>query len=285
MQELLKLIKTLIESVDLTIYSYVKPAAPHRYSTRYKDLHSYVRIITSALDTYSRAADIGEDIAKGRMGFIDSQLGSLIRKAMQESTHALEETLLPEYHIVMIPAIISASYSIKLKGYLSIDHYRKSVRSLLMYNNIDDTLNLYDVLRTSVGEVKRGLSLAAITPGKVRTERMTILDLLSEIGKYHKSIEFYVRRHNAITELGLKFVRLYLDSGNYNLAATSVYSELLEYIEGIKVNTEIKDKNDFMRLLKTDAELHSKGIHLTHAVPLLNEAILIGLLSIEYPKQ
>ena len=281
---MLKLIKALVESADLAIYSYVKPGAPHRYSMKFRDLHSFVRVVTSALDTYSRAVDIGEGIAKGRMGFTDSNVGSLIRKAIQESTHALEEALLPEYHVIMIPAMISASYTVKLKGAMTVDYYRKGVKSLLMFSKVEDTIALYEALRSCRGEAGRAIGLVGITPGKIRTERMTVLDLLSEIGKHQKFLQFYVKKHGEITELALRFVKQYLDIGDYNLASAQTYARLLESLAGVRVNPEIKGKDDFMKLLKLDNDMHRKGMNMLLSLPLLNEALFVGLLTMEFPK-
>jgi len=280
-QDLIEILKVLIESMDLATYSYVKPGAPHRYSTYYKDIHCFIRLLTSSLPQYFKAVEMGEEIAKGRSRFVDAEIGRLIGRAIRSSSRALEKASLPELHIVLVPAVVAASYSIKSSGHMSIDTYRKGVSSLLLYNGEEDTLKLFEELRRAGGEIHASIEYSGITPGRIKTENMSLHDLLTEASKRHKIINFYVTRHSRIVELGQRFAENYLKTGDLNQVTVKIYGELLEAVYGIKTDLNLRGKDDFMRLLKEDNSLHRKGEHLHGLLPVLTEAVFVGHLLLE----
>ncbi|MEM4428176.1 MAG: hypothetical protein QW036_05445, partial [Zestosphaera sp.] len=89
------ILRGLVDSVDLAVYSYVKPGAPHRYSLRFKDLRPYVALLTSALKNYLRSAELGASVATGSLGFVNIGLGALIRDSIQDSISYLKRVQLP----------------------------------------------------------------------------------------------------------------------------------------------------------------------------------------------
>jgi len=281
---MLKVLKPLIESADLTIYSYVKPGAIHRYSTKFKDLHQYVCLLTSSLEVYYEATDLGNEVSKGRKSFADVSVGSLIKRALQESKRYAETTNLPEYHLLMIPSVISATYTISTLGYMDVGRYQKAVKSLLMYSSPQDAIDVYDAFRGFPSDLGRALGTAGITPGLIKTESLTIGDLLEEVSKFSKLSRYLLGKGVSVSELVTKFTSTYLDTGDLNSAAVSSYALLLEVSDGIRINPLIKDKKDFLSLLKLDNKLVKEGSARNDLIPVLNEAIFAGLLTFEYPK-
>ncbi len=282
---MLKLLKTLIESVDLTIYSYVKPAAVHRYSTHYKDLHQYVRVVTSAIEVYGKAWEIGTLIAKGKLGFKDSEVGSLIKDAVKASARFVELTALPEYHLILLPSMIAASYAIESSGYLDLNLYQKGIKSLYLYTNTDNTIAVYEVIRRSNSLLGKILGHASVTPGKIKTEGWSLRDLLDEIGKANVLAKTAVGMGPSASELSGLFVKKYLDTGDFNKATIKTYSPLFQTVTRINENLEVNSKDDLIRLLKLDNELVKKRISLNLLLPLLNESVFLGLLRLEFPRE
>ncbi len=281
---MLKMLKPLVESTDLAIYSYVKPGAIHRYSTKFKDLHQYVRLLTSSLEVYYEASDLGDEVSKGRKSFTDVSVGSLIRRALQESRRFAEATDLPEYHLLMIPSVISATYTISTLGYMDIGRYQKAMKSLLMYSSPKDAIDVYDAFRGFPSDLGRALGTAGITPGLIKTESLTVSDLLEEVSKFSKLSRYLLGEGTSVSELVTRFTSTYLDTGDLNSAAVSSYALLLEVYEGVRINPLIKDKKDFLNLLKLDNKLVKEGLVKNNLIPALNEAIFVGILKFEYPK-
>ncbi len=282
---MLGVVKALIESLDLTLYSYVKPGAPHRFSTRFKDLHSYVKEITSALEIYSEASEAGSSVAKGRAGFTDVGVGSLIKRAGMSSSRFIEVTELPEYHLLLIPAVAAASYSIESKGYMDTNLYSKARESLLTYSRERDTLNVLEYIRSFGGVLRRAAGSASITPGLITTEGWSVKDLINELGKTSKLASVGLGLYISPLELSAKFLKRYVEGETPNNSAVGVYSYLMEAAVNVKEELRLRSKDDFLRLLRLDNELSKKGIDLTPLLPAMNEGIFIAYLSLEYPKK
>ena len=281
---MLKMLKPLIESTDLTMYSYVKPGAVHRYSTKFRDLHSFIRLLTTSLEVYYEATTLGNKVSKGKSSFTDIGVGSFIRKALQESRRFAEITDLPEYHLVMIPSAISATYTISTLGYMDIGRYQKAFKSLLMYSTPKDSIDVYDAFRGLNSELGKAIEAAGITPGLIKTESLTISDLIEEVNKFSKLSQYIQGVGTSVSELTSKFTSTYLETGDLNSAAVSSYALLLEAYEGLRINPIIKGKKDFLNTLKLDNKLVKEGEVKNNLIPSLNEAVFIGILKFEYPK-
>ncbi|MCD6323755.1 MAG: hypothetical protein J7L55_01435 [Desulfurococcales archaeon] len=282
---MLGVVRALIEALDLTVYSYVKPGAPHRFSTRFKDLHTYVKAITSALETYYEASEEGVSVAKGRAGFTDIRVGALIKKAGISSSRYLETVELPEYHILLIPAVIAASYSIEYKGYMDVNLYQKAFESLTTYSRGRDAVDVLDYIRSYGGLLRKVSGSASITPGLVTTEGWSIKDLMDELGRSHRVASVALGRYISPVELSSKFIKNYVQGEDANTSAIKVYSYLLEATTNVKEDLSIKGKEDFMRVLRLDNELGRKGVNLSPLLPVMNESIFIAYLSLEFPKK
>jgi len=281
---MIKMLKSLIESADLAIYSYVKPGAIHRYSTRFRDLHPYIRLLTSSLEVYYEAASLSDEVSKGKRTLSDIGIGNLVRKALQGSRRYGEITEMPEYHLIMIPSIISATYTLKSQGYMDIGLYQKVMKSLLMYSTPQDSLNIYQAFRTFPTELGRALGVAGVTQGLIMTESLTLSDLLEETSRFSALSKYILGKIISVSEVTSKFSSTYLETGDLNSAAVSSYALLLEVFDGLRINPIIKDRKNFLDLLKLDNKLVREGAIKNFLIPPLNEAVFVGILKFENPK-
>jgi hypothetical protein len=257
----------------------------HRYSTHYKDLHQYIRLVTSAMEVYGKASERGALIAKGRLGFKDSEVGFLIREAAKASARYIELTTLPEYHLILLPSMLAASYAIESSGYMNLNLYQKAIKSLYLYTDTENTIAVYEVLRRPSSLLGEILGRASVTPGKIKTEGWSLQDLLDEVGKDGALAKTAVWKGPSASELSELFVKKYLDTGDFNKAATATYSPLFHAVTGINESLEVNSKDDLIRLLKLDNELTKKKVSLNPLLPLLNEGIFLGLLRLEFPRE
>jgi len=276
---MLQTLSALIDATDLALYSYVKPGAPHRYSTCYGDLHPYIVTLTSALPSYARAHELGVDIARGRASLNRSGIGELINNAIRENRKKIPEPPMLDYHLVMIPVVVAASYSAKLDGKVTINTFTKGLKGLLMYSEPDDTLMVYDALRGVSGRLGRAVALSDLTPGRIKMENMSLLDLLDAIGRNYTSLAYFTRRHASLAELAEKFIGLHLKGFSLNDAAVTVYSILLKDVAGIQYSPIMQSKEDFLKLLRLDREICRKGRY-DYLIPILSVPLFVGMLSI-----
>jgi len=275
-----QVLRALLEAVDLAVYSYIKPAAPHRYSLKFKDLHSIVASITTSLRTYLKAMDEGYEVASGRYGFTEVSIGTLIKDAIQENAYAMRGQSNPLMHMVLIPASMAASYTLKLKNFLATDAYLNAFKSIIMNANPQETHKVYDALRNTPNDLRRAVELSGLTPGRIVVENITLDEFIRILSKHHKHLELISLKHNLIVEASNTFLKKYTDTGDLNLATVVTYKYIAEAFHDIKFTPELRSREDFKKLLELDSELHSKGVDLSFVIPYLTEAVFISLLSL-----
>ncbi|MEM0025502.1 MAG: hypothetical protein QXZ48_04355 [Zestosphaera sp.] len=279
------ILRGLVDSVDLAVYSYVKPGAPHRYSLRFKDLRPYVALLTSALKNYLRSAELGASVATGSLGFVNIGLGALIRDSIQDSISYLKRVQLPEFHIFMIPACIAASYTLKMKDKFVIQTYLSARKSLLNYTGPHEVLKIYEALRNSGGELSRSLYESGVTSSKIVAESLSLEEFLNLLSNNYKYLSFATTKYNYILEASNAFIKEYEKENDWNASAVASYSTLLNALGvNIKFPHKLENREDFKKILSLDVELSSKNVDYTPLISPLTEAILISLLTI-YPSR
>ena len=277
---MLSIIKALMESLDLAVYSYVKPGAPHRFSPYFKDLHSFILTFTSTLDTYAACVEAGFSVAEGKVGFTNLKIGDLLRDALRFSSRRLGARNIPEFHVVMVPAVIASSYAMKLGGKNFIENFRKGLNDALMFNDISETIKVYESLKSYGGKYSSIIDGLMLTPTKIRLEGVSIHDLYNEIGREDLVLNCFTRKLSTLISSSNIFVNTYLKYGDANKAAVVTYGSLVEELCNIKVLNYL-EKKSFTELLKLDKELHSKGVSLQYIIPLLCMSIFLGLLTMQ----
>lgn len=278
-------LRSLIDAVDMAVYSYVKPGAPHRYSVRFRDLHSFVTTLTSALRHYMRAAELGASVAAGSMGLVDVSVGSLIRESIQDNIAFLGRAPLPELHVFLIPACVASSYTLKLKDRFTLQTFLSARRSLLTYSKPQEVVKVYEAFRNAGGDLGRVLYESGITSTRISSESLTLEEFLSILSNRYKYLEFAASRYNVVVEASNEFVKEYEKESDWNSATLTSYSVILNALGSeVKFPLRLKTKEDFKNALELDAKLGSKNVDYTPLIPALTESILIGLLSIYPPK-
>ncbi|MEO3993396.1 MAG: hypothetical protein QN229_03685 [Desulfurococcaceae archaeon TW002] len=279
-------LRGLVDSVDLAIYSYVKPGAPHRYSLRFKDLRSYVALLTSALKNYLRSTELGVGVASGSLGFVDVGLGTLIRDSIHDNISYLRRVQLPEFHVFMIPACVAASYTLKMRDKFVLQTFLSARKSLLSYTGPQEVLKIYEALRNSGGEVSRLLYELGVTSSKIIAESLSLEEFLNILSSNYRYLSFTTTKYNYVLEASNAFIKEYEKENDWNASAIASYSILLSALGvNIKLPHKFESREDFKKILSLDQELSSKNIDYTPLIPPLTEAILISLLTIYPPKQ
>jgi len=277
----LPVIRALIESTDLAVYSYVKPGAPHRFSPYFKDLHLFVLTLTSALEAYLDGIEAGSSVAEGRLGFTNLKIGDLIRDALRYSSRRLGSRNIPEYHLVMVPAAVASAYALKSGTKNLIEVFRKGLNDVLMFNNISETIKVYESLRNYGGRYSTIIEGLMLTPTKIRLESISIHDLYSEVGRKDLVLNCFTKKLSTLISASNTFASNYLKHGDANKAAVMTYGELAEELLNIRLLSYLEGRS-FTDLLKLDKKLHSTGDSLRHLVPLLCFSIFLGLLLMRY---
>ncbi len=280
---MINILKALIDGLDLSIYSYVKPAAPHRFSTHFTDLHTYVKAITDALGEYVKAIERGFRVAEGRLGLDRVGLGELIRNAISSSAKNLHLRGVHNLHLILLPVVTTASYAYKLEGKSSnfINRFNRGLKDILLYTSTQEVLKIYNALRTHEGVFKELLTRISITPGRIESEGMNLLDFYSELGIVDRALKFFARNYAAISRYGQKFVNIYVKTGDYNLAAIQVFTDIALDVANVKLPIAPKGMSNIVKSLKIDRELIRKGLDLSDVIPILTSSIFVGNVMIQ----
>lgn len=274
-------IRALIEGVDIAVYSYVKPGAPHRFSPYFKDLHNYILTFTSALSTYAECIEVGYSIADGRAGFTSVRIGDFIKEALRLSSRRLGTLNIPEFHVVMIPTVIAASYATKRSDKNFIENFKKGLNDVLLFNDPSETIKVYESLKSYGGRYSAIVENLALTPVKMKLEGVSIHELYVAIGKEDPVLRCFTQKLGTLISAFNTFTNSYLKYGDVNKAAVMTYGVLVNELLNLSITNYLESKS-FTELLRLDREFHEKGISLPYMISLLCIPVFLGLLTFQY---
>ncbi len=273
---MVNLLSVLIESIDLTIYSYVKPGMMHRYSSHFRDLHKFSRYLTCSLDVYLGAINYGQRVAQGRATFPSVPVGSLISEALNDTARAVGRVEIPSYHLILVPSVIAVAYSHRQAGALKAELFRRATADLLNYNPPKESVAVYTALKRHGGILAEKLSTESITSTKIEVEKLTLHDIYSRLADVDRALKTYIKGLGTLISCGKVFTNTVSEKEDRNAAAVETYFCLAKEL-GLR-HVAVGKSLSLLELLKLDKELIKKGVDLTFMFPLLNLSILVGLL-------
>lgn len=261
----------LVEALNIAIYSYVKPAAPHRFSTRFKDLEYIIFTVTSSLEIYSQAFDVGLSVSTGKETLLTSGVGRLIHNSLAKSYRRLGAKAYQALNLVLVPSSIAIAYASRHKPF--VNSYKRILLSILEIDNSKDVSMIVEGLRQFYGEASLILSDFGITSGKVVSERITIGDIMSALGTRIRELSYFLKKMDNILEAGSFFWKLVSSGHEPNEAAVKTFLKLAS-TDYSRLST-LTDANQKI-LYELDKELTSRGVDLSYVVTPLTLAILIS---------
>jgi len=277
----LKVLQYLMDAVDLSVYSYIKPGALHRYSLHDQDLHRYVKTITTSLSTYIQAVNLGESIAKGLLGIPSANLGKLISQAISTSFSKLTSNAVVELHLMLIPTTIAVSHTLTSERTMNLNTFRKTLTSMITYSDVKDALEVYSALK-KLDRYEHFMIELGISEGVIRTNSMNLRNIYLALSKKVIPLSTLVDKLDVIIGMVGKFIRTYDETYNYNLATVASYLYGLEALYGISFKSEIlKERNIVNELYRLDRELRGKGYNFNEFIPTLCVSTLLSLSSLD----
>ncbi|MCS7108050.1 MAG: hypothetical protein RMH77_06290 [Sulfolobales archaeon] len=278
----MKVLQYLVEAIDLSVYSYIKPAAIHRYSLQDQDLHKYVKTLSVALNYYLQAYSLGESIAKGGLGVSSANLGKLISQTIAASFSKLSAKTVVELHLMLIPTVMSISYVLSVERTMNLNTFRKASALMLTHSDVKDALEVYAVLK-KFDKYERILAEVGISEGIIRTNSMNLRTLYLALGKRVSLLNTLVDRLEVIIGMSNRFIKTYDETYDYNIATVSSYIYGLESLYGISLKPDILKERNFMNeLYRLDKELRSKGYNFNDLIPVLTASTLLSLFTLEH---
>jgi triphosphoribosyl-dephospho-CoA synthetase len=277
----LRVFQCLVEAIDLSVYSYVKPGAVHRFSIYDLDTYKYVRTVVSALDTYLQSITLGESVAKGVIGFPSVGIGRLVSQAITSSLSKLGINTVVELHITLIPTVIASSYTLTNEKQLNLSTFRKALTTMMTYSDVIDALEVYGVLK-KLDKFSKVFEDSGLTEGVIRTNHMNLRSIYQVLGKHIRPLTTLVDKLDIIVGMSSKFIKVYEETYDLNLATISAYLHGLENIYGLSFKiTTTKQSSITNELYRLDKELRSKGLNFNDMIPILCTSTLLSLLTIE----
>ncbi|MCS7099210.1 MAG: hypothetical protein RMH84_01930 [Sulfolobales archaeon] len=267
----------LIEALHLAVYSYIKPAAPHRYSTRFRDLESIVFTVSSSLDVYSQAFTAGLDVGTGKETLYSVGIGRLFYNSLAKSYRKLGARAHQTLSLALIPFTLSVAYSLKQQSFAS--SFRKIFFTILGIDNSKDTSALVDGIRQFYGAGYTALLESGITFSKLATEKPSIGDILSALSSKARDIQYVLKRMDYIVEVGLEVGRVATESIELNDIAVRAFLKLARFeCEKLSSVAELNQRV----LYELDRELLREGVDLSYLItPLILTLILSNYLGRE----
>ncbi|MEM1982350.1 MAG: hypothetical protein QXZ63_01635 [Sulfolobales archaeon] len=277
-----KILQYLIEAVDLSVYSYIKPAAIHRYSLYDQDLHKYVKTVTVALPSYLHASNLGESIAKGGIGIPTANLGKLVSQAISTSISKLSTNTIAELHLMLIPTAVAISYALSIDRSINLNTFRKAIGLIFTYSEVKDALDIYAVLK-KFDKYQRLLAELGISEGVIRTNSMNLRNLYLALGRKVLPLSILVDKLDVIVGMSNRFIKVYEELYDYNLATISSYIYGLESLYNVSFRSDLlKERNVMNELYRLDKEFRSKGYNFNDFIPVLSTSTMLSLCTLEY---
>ncbi len=271
--------------LHVSLYSYIKPGAPHRYSLDNKP-YEYMNI---GLGLTSLLWDIARDfqrLSRGEIGLPDIRLGSRIDQALR--TSLARYGVLPPLDLVF-SIVLSAStmaYGM-VKREESVSGYKKVFDDILMASTTRDSIELFESLRR-LGyhrEVEL-LELNGISRNSIEVHGYRLPDIFSVLEKEYVFFRYASPYKRTVTEVAGAIAGEYDNSRNLNNAVVRGYLELMlressmrEYVDRIRKIIDLKitrTRNGLKELYSLDKELRGKGYELDNLIAPLILAVTIA---------
>jgi len=237
--------------------------------------------VVSALDTYLQSVTLGESVAKGVIGFPSVGIGRLVSQAITSSLSKLGINTVVELHITLIPTVIASSYTLTNEKQFNLSTFRKALTTMMTYSDVSDALEVYGVLK-KLDKFSKVFEDSGLTEGVIRTNHMNLRSIYQVLGKHIRPLTTLVDKLDIIVGMSSKFIKVYEETYDLNLATISAYLHGLENIYGLSFKiTTTKQSSITNELYRLDKELRSKGLNFNDMIPILCTSTLLSLLTIE----
>ncbi|MEM1623017.1 MAG: hypothetical protein QW543_02605 [Sulfolobales archaeon] len=261
----------LIEALHLAVYSYIKPAAPHRFSSRFKDLETIIFTATSSLDVYSQAFTAGLDISTGKETLYSIGIGRLFYHSLAKSYRKLGIRAYQALNLVLVPTSLSIGYSARQQHF--VNSYKRIFSAVLEVNNPKDVVALVDGIRQFYGIGSVVLVEQGLTPSKLATEKPSIGDVLLLMGVKARDLLYTLKRMDYVFEVGTEVARMISSGADPNDVAVRAFLRLAQTeCEKLRRVSEIDQKS----LYDLDKELLRDGVDLSYLITPLTLALLLS---------
>lgn len=260
-----------MEALHLAVYSYIKPAAPHRFSTKFRDLESTIFTVTSSLDIYGQVFTAGLDISTGKETLYSAGIGRFFYSSLAKSYRRLGARAHQALNLVLIPFTLSTAYSLKQQPFLG--SFRKIFFTILDVDNPKDITALVDGIRQFYGAGSTALLERGLTSSRLATEKPSIGDILSILGSKIKDIQYVLNRMDYIIEIGLEIGRIAAEGVELNDITTRAFLKLARFeCERLSSIVDFSQKT----LYELDRELTREGVDLSYLVTPLTLALTLS---------
>lgn len=260
-----------MEALHLAVYSYIKPAAPHRFSAKFRNLESIVFSVTSSLDVYSQAFVAGVDVSSGKETLYTVGVGRLFYNSLAKSYRRLGVRTHQTLNLVLIPSTLSIAYS--LRQYPFASSYRRIFSAILGVDNPKDVTTLAEGIRQFYGVGSAVLSEQGLTLSRMVTEKPSIGDILSIIGAKVRDLQYTLERIDYIIEVGMDTARIVASGADLNDVAVRAFLKLAQPECG-KLS-KVSDINQKI-LYELDKELLKDGIDLSYLITPLTLTLILS---------
>ena len=279
-------VRLLLDSYYLSAHAYVKPGCVHRLSSG-RGLDEYVSTAHALAPLLPQAYEAGESVAKGRKGFPEIGLGSLVLKAVREIYSWMGRA--PELEPVLAGILFSvaAGHYFYSKNSLEASGIMRSMMLLLSSTVSKDAEAFYDAVKTSRSTwLAETLEAKGITKSRIDLEGLNLADVIRELSDATPLFQGLSTGRSMIQDIYRNIVRVYGDTRNPNKAVVEAYVALvMDRFEGKyrrmleeAISLGLMDtRKGASKLLELDRELRRNRVDFNKYTPLLTLATAFSL--------
>lgn len=278
-------VSRVLSALHASLYSYIKPGAPHRYSLDNKP-YEYMYI---GLGLTGLLWDIARDfqrLSRGEIGLPDVRLGSRIDQALK--TSLARYGILPPVDLVF-SIVLSASaiaYGM-IKREESVTRYKKLLDDVLMASTPRDSVEVFEALwRLGYHREIEVLESNGMSRSSIEIHGYKLPDIFSVLEREYTFFKYASPYRKTLAEISETIATEYENSRNLNNAVVRGYIELVlredslrEYRDKIRKIVELKltrTRSGLKELYSLDKELRGKGYKLENLIAPLILAVAIA---------
>ena len=231
------IMRNYVRSLYLTIYSYVKPGAIHRFAPTHEcELLMEVgsAIIPQMFNVIERSFMVGY----GEMSIPSMKLGEIIANALKEA-RIITSRVPHDFIIVALITTAGISYTLAMHRKPSISNFKQAEIRILRGSTWQDAKSILKGFKSYCPTTLSILDELELSEGRIEYERINLEDLFTILASKVRSYYYLLERSSEPVRAAEAFIKTYEKTGNIQRSVISAYLELLE---GLNISKDLYDQ-------------------------------------------
>ncbi len=270
----------LWKAIAITCLAGPKIAAPHRFTSLDDVQKCILSGFYGATHLFSSIESQVRDIVKGMTSLENLNIAKMFAIAVR--------SYIKDYGVEpQIPTLLGTLFTLLLVKFMEftgedLGAVISRLKRLTVFLRGRDLLEFISVLKTLTGYF-RFLELSEISERFVELQNVSLSEVINRLSQYTKDFMFIVKADlypHIVSIVKKHIVSSHdIDSAIYQSFIDVVKEvspkDFEQYLLPLNIPRDIKDRDSFLRVLRIDRDLRSKGVDLSYTIPFMITALTI----------